>query len=247
MVSPKFNNMSWLKKTAVLVFILAFAIFSNAQLNAIKPNEYWLSVINIKQDYLTSTQQEPQKKMVLLNGYLIYAKYDWKYATINNFTQQILYKNPAAYVRIQAAQALQLIEIDLKEQGIGLLIFDAYRPYSVTKKMWEAVPDNRYAANPAKGSNHNRGAAIDVSLYNLQSGDPLQMPTLFDDFSEKAHHNYMQLPQEILTNRSILKNIMTKYGFMALETEWWHYYLPNAASRFELLDFNFRQIRRLTQ
>ena len=239
--------MSWLKKTAVLVFILAFAIFSNAQLNAIKPNEYWLSVINIKQDYLTSTQQEPQKKMVLLNGYLIYAKYDWKYATINNFTQQILYKNPAAYVRIQAAQALQLIEIDLKEQGIGLLIFDAYRPYSVTKKMWEAVPDNRYAANPAKGSNHNRGAAIDVSLYNLQSGDPLQMPTLFDDFSEKAHHNYMQLPQEILTNRSILKNIMTKYGFMALETEWWHYYLPNAASRFELLDFNFRQIRRLTQ
>jgi len=247
MVSPKFNNMSWLKKTAVLVFILAFAIHSNAQLNAIKPNEYGLSVINIKQDYLTSTQQEPQKKMVLLNGYLIYAKYDWKYATINNFTQQILYKNPAAYVRIQAAQALQLIEIDLKEQGIGLLIFDAYRPYSVTKKMWEAVPDNRYAANPAKGSNHNRGAAIDVSLYNLQSGDPLQMPTLFDDFSEKAHHNYMQLPQEILTNRSILKNIMTKYGFMALETEWWHYYLPNAASRFELLDFNFRQIRRLTQ
>jgi len=247
MVSPKFNNMSWLKKTAVLVFILAFAIYSNAQLNAIKPNEYGLSVINIKQDYLTSTQQEPQKKMVLLNGYLIYAKYDWKYATINNFTQQILYKNPAAYVRIQAAQALQLIEIDLKEQGIGLLIFDAYRPYSVTKKMWEAVPDNRYAANPAKGSNHNRGAAIDVSLYNLQSGDPLQMPTLFDDFSEKAHHNYMQLPQEILTNRSILKNIMTKYGFMALETEWWHYYLPNAASRFELLDFNFRQIRRLTQ
>jgi len=247
MVSPKFNNMSWLKKTAVLVFILAFAIYSNAQLNAIKPNEYGLSVINIKQDYFTSTQQEPQKKMVLLNGYLIYAKYDWKYATINNFTQQILYKNPAAYVRIQAAQALQLIEIDLKEQGIGLLIFDAYRPYSVTKKMWEAVPDNRYAANPAKGSNHNRGAAIDVSLYNLQSGDPLQMPTLFDDFSEKAHHNYMQLPQEILTNRSILKNIMTKYGFMALETEWWHYYLPNAASRFELLDFNFRQIRRLTQ
>lgn len=239
--------MSWLKKTAVLVFILAFAIYSNAQLNAIKPNEYGLSVINIKQDYFTSTQQEPQKKMVLLNGYLIYAKYDWKYATINNFTQQILYKNPAAYVRIQAAQALQLIEIDLKEQGIGLLIFDAYRPYSVTKKMWEAVPDNRYAANPAKGSNHNRGAAIDVSLYNLQSGDPLQMPTLFDDFSEKAHHNYMQLPQEILTNRSILKNIMTKYGFMALETEWWHYYLPNAASRFELLDFNFRQIRRLTQ
>lgn len=247
MVSPKFNNMSWLKKTAVLVFILAFAIYSNAQLNAIKPNEYGLSVINIKQDYFTSTQQEPQKKMVLLNGYLIYAKYDWKYATINNFTQQILYKNPAAYVRIQAAQALQLIEIDLKEQGIGLLIFDAYRPYSVTKKMWEAVPDESYAANPAKGSNHNRGAAIDVSLYNLQSGDPLQMPTLFDDFSEKAHHNYMQLPQEILTNRSILKNIMTKYGFMALETEWWHYYLPNAASRFELLDFNFRQIRRLTQ
>jgi D-alanyl-D-alanine dipeptidase len=239
--------MNWLKKLAVFIFFLKVTICSNAQTNAIKANKNGLVVINKKRDYFTSIQQGPEKKMVAVDNYLIHAKYDWKYATINNFTQQVLYKHPAAYTRTQAAIALQLIEIDLNEQGLGLIIYDAYRPYSVTKKMWEAVPDDRYAANPAKGSNHNRGAAVDVSLYNLQTGDPLLMPTPFDDFSEKAHHNYMQLPQEILQNRSILKNVMTKYGFIALDTEWWHYYLPNAASRFELLDLNFRQMRSLNQ
>jgi D-alanyl-D-alanine dipeptidase len=239
--------MNWLKKLAVFIFFLMIAVCSNAQTNAIKPNKYGLFVINKKQDYFASIQQEPEKKMVAVDSYLIHAKYDWKYATINNFTQQVLYKHPAAYLRMQVAQALQLIETDLNKLGLGLIIYDAYRPYSVTKKMWESVPDDRYAANPARGSNHNRGAAVDVSLYNLKTGDPLPMPTLFDDFSEKAQHNYMELPKEILLNRSILKNTMTRYGLVDLDTEWWHYYLPNAAIRFELLDLNFSQMKSLNQ
>jgi D-alanyl-D-alanine dipeptidase len=231
----------------IILFFIIFLFFNNckSQIAAVKQNEYGLIVINKKQDYLFSIQQDSTKKMVLLNDFLTNVHYDWRYATIDNITKKILYKHPAAYVRLAAAQALQKIEAALNKQGLGILIYDAYRPYTVTKKMWEIVPDERYAANPAKGSGHNRGAAVDISLYNLQTGDPLPMPTPFDDFTEKAHHNYMQLSEEILHNKNILKNAMTKYGFVALDTEWWHYFLPNAASRFELLDFNFRQMRSL--
>ncbi len=132
-------------------------------------------------------------------------------------------------------------------KGIGLKFFDAYRPYSVTKKMWQVVPDARYAANPAKGSGHNRGAAVDVTLINLKTKEELTMPTGFDDFTEKAHHNYLNLPTQVIANRKLLKSTMEKYGFAALETEWWHYSIPNAASKFELLDLSFNQIKKLVE
>jgi D-alanyl-D-alanine dipeptidase len=150
-------------------------------------------------------------------------------------------------MRLEAAQALQKVANELKELGLGLKVFDAYRPYSITKKMWLVVPDEKYAANPAKGSGHNRGAAIDLTLYDLKTGKELPMPTSFDNFTEKAHNDYMQLSSEILTNRSLLKNTMIKFGFIPLETEWWHFYLPNAAQRFELLDFDFETMKRITK
>lgn len=185
--------------------------------------------------------------MVLLNNYVSGLVFDWKYATTDNFTKQILYTNPNGFMRLEAAQALQKVANELKELGLGLKVFDAYRPYSITKKMWLVVPDEKYAANPAKGSGHNRGAAIDLTLYDLKTGKELPMPTSFDNFTEKAHNDYMQLSSEILTNRSLLKNTMIKFGFIPLETEWWHFYLPNAAQRFELLDFDFETMKRITK
>ncbi len=113
--------------------------------------------------------------------------------------------------------------------------------------MWEVVPDARYAANPAKGSGHNRGAAVDVTLINLQTKEELTMPTGFDDFTEKAHHNYLNLPTQVIVNRELLKSTMEKFGFSALETEWWHYSIPNAANKFELLDLSFNQIKKLVK
>ena len=95
--------------------------------------------------------------MVPLSAYVNPLITDWKYATDSNFTKQTLYQNPDAYMRLEAALALQKINEELKHKGLGLKIFDAYRPFSVTKKMWEVVPDENYAANPAKGSGHNRG------------------------------------------------------------------------------------------
>jgi zinc D-Ala-D-Ala dipeptidase len=205
-----------------------------------------LKVISTPQAYKNSISSDINKRMVLVEKYVSPSFFDWKYATNNNFTRHILYKNPRAYVRLQTAEALAKVENELSLKGIGLKFFDAYRPYSVTKEMWKIVPDDRYAANPANGSGHNRGAAVDVTLVNLKPGEELPMPTKFDDFTEKAHHSYTNLPKDVIENRQLLKSTMEKYGFVALETEWWHYSLPNAAARFEVLDLSFKQMAELS-
>lgn len=195
--------------------------------------------------YNNTVKHNPEKRLVLLNSYVYNLFTDFKYATYQNFTHRILYTDPHAYVRLPVAIALEKIQEELSVKGLGLKVFDAYRPYSVTKEMWKVVPDERYAANPAKGSGHNRGAAVDVTLVNISSLKELEMPTAFDDFSEKAHHTYMKLPKNILQNRALLKTIMEKYGFIALSTEWWHYSFLDATTKFELLDLSFDQLKKL--
>lgn len=229
--------------------VLLSLIWESCTLNpsAITKNEFGLQVYDKLAYYTFSVKQDSLKQMLLLKKHVPNLIFDWKYATENNFTKQVLYSNPEAFMRIEAVMALQKVAIELEKNGLGLKIFDAYRPYSVTKKMWEVVPDDRYAANPAKGSGHNRGAAIDLTLYYLKSGKELEMPTPFDDFTEKAHNNYMQLTPEVLKNRATLKNTMAKYGFIPLDTEWWHFYLPNAAQRFELLDLDFKTMRKISK
>lgn len=164
---------------------------------------------------------------------------DLRYATTNNFMHQKLYPSiTTTWLRKPAADSLAVIQQQLKALGLGLKIFDAYRPYSVTEKMWEPVQDDRYAADPKKGSGHNRGIAVDLTLVNLKTGKDLDMGTGFDNFSDTAHHAFTQLPASVLQNRSLLKKIMEQHGFKALDTEWWHYSLPNAAS-FALLNISF--------
>lgn len=201
-------------------------------------------VINTYKGYKKSIKDESSKRIVPLKDYITPLLSDFKYATTNNFTRQVLYVQPVAYVRLSAAIGLKKVQEELALKGLGLKFFDAYRPYAVTKKMWNVVPDERYAANPAKGSGHNRGAAVDITLVKLSTGEELLMPTGFDDFSEKAHHNYMNLSAEIIENRRLLKTVMAKHGFAALDTEWWHYSILNAG-RFELLDLSFKQLKKM--
>lgn len=202
-------------------------------------------VINNVADYRNSITSDTANLLVSLQSFVPELVIDLKYATKNNFTHTILYHDATAFARLPAAIALQKINEELNKKGLGLKIFDAYRPYMVTKKMWKLVHDENYAANPAKGSGHNRGAAVDVTLVNLSTGNELLMPTPFDDFSEKAHHDYMNLPKEIIENRKLLKETMERFGFIALATEWWHYSLPNAAAHFQLLDLTFSQLKEL--
>ena len=157
---------------------------------------------------------------------------------------KIYKKGFKAWLRKPAAEALSKVSHELAGQNLGLKIWEGYQPYSVTEKMWEAVKDDRYAADPAKGSGHNRGISIDLTLYDLQTGKELPMPTGFDNFSDTAHQDFMELPETVIANRNLLKTVMEKYGFIALSTEWWHFYLPNS-SDYELLNLPFRDIKKL--
>ncbi|EEF60920.1 D-alanyl-D-alanine dipeptidase [Pedosphaera parvula] len=166
---------------------------------------------------------------------------DIRYATTNNFTGKKLYPVAKCCLRKEAAVSLREVQEELHELGYGLKIYDGYRPLSVQKKMWEVYPHEDYVANPAKGSRHNRGAAVDLTLIRLD-GTAVSMPTEFDDFTEKAHRNYMDLPEEQIQNRELLARIMTAHGFKGLPAEWWHFDYKNW-ERYEILDIDYSRIK----
>ena len=148
---------------------------------------------------------------------------DIRYATTNNFTGQQLYPQARCFLRREPAKKLRRVQAELAQAGLGLKIFDGYRPLSVQHKMWEVFPKPGYVADPKKGSRHNRGAAVDVTLVRLDDGSELLMPTPYDDFSARAHRDFMQLPEEVIRNRQLLEQVMTRHGFVGLPTEWWHF------------------------
>ena len=148
---------------------------------------------------------------------------DIRYATTNNFTGQKLYPFSKCYLRRASAEKLRAAQSELATMGYGLKIFDGYRPLSVQWKMWEVYPQPGYVADPRKGSRHNRGAAVDVTLVRLSDQTELPMPTPYDDFTEKAHRKFNDLPEEVIRNRELLEQVLTKHGFVGLYTEWWHF------------------------
>jgi len=159
---------------------------------------------------------------------------DIKYATADNFLKQAVYDCGECYLREATAKALLAAQKEFVKRGYSLKLFDCYRPLSVQKKMWKILPGTHYVANPAKGSKHNRGAAVDLTLVDLATGKELDMGTPFDTFSPRAHHTYTQLPKEVLDNRKLLKEVMDKYNFKSIYSEWWHYeYRPEMASPVE--------------
>jgi D-alanyl-D-alanine dipeptidase len=175
---------------------------------------------------------------------------DLKYNTVDNFLSQKMYTTDECYLARNVVDRLVIIQDSLRNiltydsisypQGLGLKIWDGYRPRSVQFLMWEILPDPTYVANPYTGSSHNRGAAVDVTLVDLSTGDELEMPTYFDDFSEMASHTYMNLPANVIANRTLLKNMMTQIGGLSLyNAEWWHYSYP-AATSYPLLDFQLK-------
>lgn len=165
---------------------------------------------------------------------------DIRYATTNNFTGQKLYPVSKCYLRREAADDLKQVQDDLRGMGLALKIFDGYRPLSVQKKMWAIYPHEDYVANPAKGSRHNRGAAVDLTLIRTD-GSEVPMPTPFDTFSIKAHRDYKELPADVLHNRDLLEKVMTRHHFHGLESEWWHFDLKDF-KRYEILDVDYSQL-----
>lgn len=161
---------------------------------------------------------------------------DVKYATTNNFVGKVLYPTDKVYMRKIVAEKLSEANRYLRENyNLAIKIFDGYRPLSVQKLMWEILPDPRYVADPSKGSRHNRGAAVDITLID-ENGNEIEMGTPYDDFTEKAHYDYEELSDDVKANRKLLRDVMIKFGFEPLETEWWHFDFKGW-EKFSILDY----------
>jgi D-alanyl-D-alanine dipeptidase len=168
---------------------------------------------------------------------------DIRYATANNFTGRAVYTEARAFLQRPAADALLRAARDLAPRGYGLLIFDGYRPWSVTKLFWDIVPPEKhwFVANPAKGSKHNRGCAVDLTLYLLDTGHEVEMPSAYDEISKRAHPSYRGGPAQARATRDLLRAFMEKEGFGVDDEEWWHFNFRDW-KQYPILDIPFDAI-----
>jgi D-alanyl-D-alanine dipeptidase len=171
---------------------------------------------------------------------------DIRYATPNNLAGRSVYSEARAFLQRPAAEALVRVHRGLRTRGYGLLIFDGYRPWSVTKLFWEITPPGKrgFVADPAVGSKHNRGCAVDLSLYDLKSGREVQMPSAYDEMSERANPQYMGGPPAARAARDLLRAALEAAGFTVEPNEWWHFNYAEC-ERYPILDVPFSAIPRI--
>jgi D-alanyl-D-alanine dipeptidase len=152
-------------------------------------------------------------------------KLDIRYATANNFVGRAVYPEARAFLQRPAAEGVVRVHKLLKREGLGLVIFDGYRPWTITKLFWDVVPEDKrtFVADPAKGSKHNRGCAIDLSIFDLKTGKLVPMPSGYDEFTERASPNYAGGTDEERANRDKLRRLMEAEGFVVNANEWWHF------------------------
>lgn len=171
-------------------------------------------------------------------------KLDIRYSTSNNFMRRPMYTQARAFLQRPAAEALVRAHRTLQEQGYGILVFDGYRPWSITKRFWDETPPNKriYVANPQKGSKHNRGCAVDCSLFDLRTGTEVPMPTSYDDFTHKAAAEYPGGTDAQRKARAILRAAMEAEGFTVNPDEWWHFDYKDWRN-YRLLNIPFEQLK----
>ena len=161
---------------------------------------------------------------------------DIRYATQNNFVEEQMYDCGKCYLRSEAGKALQKVAKSLSQINHKIILYDCYRPKPVQQKLWDKVPNASYVTPPAKGSMHNRGVAIDLSIMGAD-GEYLDMGTEYDFFGKEAHTDHTDLPEEVLKNRKLLNDLMVKYGFKGIRTEWWHFSFVDGS--YEIADWEW--------
>lgn len=210
-------------------WLIAFAILFSTGCRQAKepcgphPNPWGLDIVHCMTDYHRMVKENPLHQLDDLSQAIPGLVLDIRYATADNFTGTAVYPAPFAYARRPVAAALKKVQDSLSVHGLGLKVYDAYRPYSATVKFYELIRDTAFVADPAKGSRHNRGCAVDVSLVSLETGNEIPMPSAYDDFSEKAHPEFADLPLEVIRNRELLFGVMRHFGFDPYPSEWWHF------------------------
>jgi D-alanyl-D-alanine dipeptidase len=203
-------------------------------------NKYGLTPTRLEA-YKQSVKSNPDNELVNLATYIPGVVLDIRYATTNNFTGEKIYNLPRAYARKPVAEALKKIQAELKPKGLGLKIFDGYRPYSATVKFYEVYGDTTYVASPYKGSRHNRGCALDLTLIDLKTGKEIPMPTEWDSFKKEAWPTAPVSDPTIRANRKLLIDTMEKFGFTVYESEWWHFDFVGW-QKYAIMDIDFEEL-----
>lgn len=221
------------------ILFLALHLSAIAQNTSEVPKK--LVVVSSYNRYLTSVKINPNNELVEIKKAIPSIKLDIRYATTNNFMKQVMYRQARAFARKPVVESLKKIQADLKKKGYGLKIFDGYRPYAVTVAFYQKASDKNFVANPAKGSKHNRGCAVDLTIIDLKTGKDVIMATPYDSFSAAAAANYMPVSSEVKKNRDFLIASMQKYNFTVLDNEWWHFDF-NGWQNYDLMDIPFGKL-----
>lgn len=223
-------------KTTGLIILCVWSINLAAQ------NKYGLSPIKMDA-YKKSLLSNPEFELVDLEKFIPGLKLEIRYATTNNFTGKKIYQLARAYARKPVAEALKKIQADLKGQGLALKIFDGYRPYSATVMFYETYHDTTYVASPYKGSRHNRGCALDLTIIDVSTGKELPMPTEYDSFKKEAWPSTPVSDPIVRKNRKTLIDAMEKHGFKVNASEWWHFDFIGW-QKFPVMDIDFEELEK---
>jgi D-alanyl-D-alanine dipeptidase len=203
--------------------LIAFLIISCKTKSPVTYGEYNINrSLEIIENEKPTTQTIHDSVFVDIKNYSSKFLFDFKYATTDNFLKQKVYDCEKCLLRYGTLKKMLAAQKDFEELGYRVILFDCYRPHDVQKKMWAIFPNASYVADPAKGSIHNRGGAIDLTLAD-QNGKELDMGSAFDHFGKESHHDYDQLTFEVKERRKVLKTIMEKNGLKGIASEWWHY------------------------
>jgi zinc D-Ala-D-Ala dipeptidase len=228
--SAALSSLVW--KISLLLACMLFHSSSLADMPFATENEKSLAAASLRHDPLIEIQTAIPDVIL-----------DIRYATADNFLRQPVYPTPNAFLRRSSVEKLKKAAALLQAAGFRLKIFDGYRPLSVQQKMWDIVNNPRYVANPAKGSPHSRGGAIDLTLVTLD-GQDVQMPSDYDDFSPKARHDHPDTPPLAKKHANLLRQTMIAAGFKPIASEWWHYHDP-AHEKSAALDISFEELKRM--
>jgi zinc D-Ala-D-Ala dipeptidase len=171
-------------------------------------------------------------------------KLDIRYATANNLAGKPVYTEARAFLQRPAAEALARAHRALKPRGFGLLVFDGYRPWRVTKRFWDVTPPEKreFVADPAQGSKHNRGCAVDLSMYDMKTGREVEMPSAYDEMSPRAYPDYAGGQADARERRDLLRRAMEAEGFIVEPNEWWHFNYKDWKA-YPILDIAFSEIK----
>lgn len=222
-------------------YLLLLVLFGCTLVQAQENNPYGLSVMRDMDSYRKTLELDKNKELIEISKYIPDIKLDIRYATKNNFAKQAVYRQARAFARLPVVEALKSVQAELRKSGLGLKIYDGYRPYSVTVTFFKLASDKSFVANPKDGSRHNRGCAIDLTLINLKTGKELEMPTPYDSFAAEAASDYSNLPPNLIKNRNLLRIVMEKNGFRVLNNEWWHFDFKGWKN-YELMDIPFENL-----